>query len=138
MSDIYQENSDSTLSLTIMHHQDIQPQQHTSTKKKDEKETHPPPSSRKMKLKKSTRFLCLQTRKRQREQTWLSPLKEKEEKEEVIRTDPVPSPLKKNGLSMEVTTTDPAPSLFPNIESVTKGTDENPTLDTSSFTRRVS
>ncbi|KAL0222667.1 hypothetical protein P9112_002057 [Eukaryota sp. TZLM1-RC] len=58
-------------------------------------------------------------------------LVERGTKEEVTRTDPAPSPLKKKGLSTVVTRTDPAPSPLPNIKSVTKGTNGNPTLDTS-------
>ncbi|KAL0226736.1 hypothetical protein P9112_014060 [Eukaryota sp. TZLM1-RC] len=58
-----------------------------------------------------------------------SPLKRKEETDEVTRTDPVPSPLK---AMEEVTRTDPAPSPLPIVEPVSKGTDGNPTLDTSS------
>ncbi|KAL0207559.1 hypothetical protein P9112_012187 [Eukaryota sp. TZLM1-RC] len=57
------------------------------------------------------------------------PLKRKEETDEVTRTDPVPSPLK---AMEEVTRTDLAPSPLPIVEPVSKGTDGNPTLDTSS------
>ncbi|KAL0214317.1 hypothetical protein P9112_006501 [Eukaryota sp. TZLM1-RC] len=48
-------------------------------------------------------------------------------KEEVEREDEVPPSDEK-----EVTRTDPAPSPLPNIEPVSKGTDENPALDTFS------
>ncbi|KAL0208945.1 hypothetical protein P9112_011532 [Eukaryota sp. TZLM1-RC] len=49
--------------------------------------------------------------------------------EEVTRTDLAPSPLK---AMEEVTRTDLAPSPLPIVEPVSKGTDGNPTLDTSS------
>ncbi|KAL0207874.1 hypothetical protein P9112_010461 [Eukaryota sp. TZLM1-RC] len=52
--------------------------------------------------------------------------------EEATRTDPAPSPLKYTELSWEATRTDPYPSPLPIIEPVLKGTDGNPTLDTSS------
>ncbi|KAL0226424.1 hypothetical protein P9112_013748 [Eukaryota sp. TZLM1-RC] len=57
-----------------------------------------------------------------------SPLRKKET-DEVTRTDPAPSPLK---AMEEATRTDPAPSPLPILEPVSKGTDGDPTLDTSS------
>ncbi|KAL0226050.1 hypothetical protein P9112_013374 [Eukaryota sp. TZLM1-RC] len=57
-----------------------------------------------------------------------SPLRKKVT-DEVTRTDPAPSPLK---AMEEATRTDPAPSPLPILEPVSKGTDGDPTLDTSS------
>ncbi|KAL0208747.1 hypothetical protein P9112_011334 [Eukaryota sp. TZLM1-RC] len=57
-----------------------------------------------------------------------SPLRKKET-DEVTRTDPAPSPLK---AMEEATRTDLAPSPLPILEPVSKGTDGDPTLDTSS------
>ncbi|KAL0223318.1 hypothetical protein P9112_002708 [Eukaryota sp. TZLM1-RC] len=59
-----------------------------------------------------------------------SPLRKKET-DEVTRTDPAPSPLRKKETD-EVTRTDPTPSPLPILEPVSKETDGDPTLDTSS------
>ncbi|KAL0223128.1 hypothetical protein P9112_002518 [Eukaryota sp. TZLM1-RC] len=47
-------------------------------------------------------------------------------------TDPAFSPLKRKDETDEATRMDPAPSPLPNVEPVSKGTDGNFTLDTSS------